>query len=1216
MTISNPIPIVDGSYNSSYFKVDGGVNSLDSTVTGYVPTTNKSIKLNITNIDTDYKYYQIAAMHIISGTGQASTVYTDSNVSITGTTDSYTYTGNIDNLSTIALSDVTVDNQVIEVAKAHAQLDNRLFIANTTSKEYDWASIQRAANLITVKWVSHQVASQDINSGGKGGKYYIDTRSWMRDEIYALGIEGMFGNTNSTPAFHIPGRDTISTTETAAVAETYRTNGNSIEHYRNQVDAGLDWDKQLLSVVATATLNTEVELEDVRHLGFTATTDDIGDGAGVVERWKVYNTATTVDVNDSANVIRSGKMSYYECTGLYPDTKDCDGNFIYPNDGAANTVIRHHKFPDTTYVNHVEMPVGDVTNASIVPMGLELDLTAFLAALPAEVTADILEWRIVKALRTGTNKTVLDKGYTSNSLEWDSVSSPTAITGKYSDIAYYDSPAIYLRGTFLGGSHIKYERTVMGATIARQNYDIPSPNSKHDLAPQYHSWIVYANGTTQTFDQGFGNREIKSSTFVDPASLFLASGDNGIPGIYDTQNGKNIFNSMYNKRRYSIGIEGAFNALPADFLILPYSIAGSLGVIPANFDARGACYYISVKEYNNNAYNDINNLIYYPTTGCAYTSGETIFGGDIFITRFTTDERYTQTFDGTNSNFPTYAERDTGCTLVDAWYESEVNAELRHDDDTKQEYFKSVIPSSDSFSGNPQQDAIFNYFDIPELKIPEEGGPADTEILSFYGYNEDYSAQNELKASFPLSGIFNYCSGCITAAPYRIHYSEKATQEGITDHYKSFLSNNYADIIGSTGSINLVTVERDQLYAMTDKAVYFIPTRPQQLTTGESSIYIGTGEVLSIPAKRLVSPNFAYGGCKHPFSLASTEYGTIYVDEQLGSIFHLTDKLEEISTKGHKQWFKNNLPLSLLKQYKEQTNGDDYPINSTVSNNGVGYSATYDPRYKRYILHKRDYEIIDPVLTTYDTTLDIWYYNGTALSGFDPRYFVNKSWTISFSLQHQAWASYHSYFPRFAFNDENVFYTTKLDGVYSHDGPYQNYYGTKYDHTVDFIINPDPGQTKTFSSLSVISDVSLYDTTTKQFLDIPQSFFDNGIFYNSYQSTGKKSITMLESNPFLVVDNQTNIYAHKIDQSVHINSIRNFITDYTLPIWTSDWTTIQPDYYIDKVPNASALDVTKSLFEYERLKDEWFGARLFFNPTEDYKITTDIVATTTSQSFR
>ena len=84
----------------------------------------------------------------------------------------------------------------------------------------------------------------------------------------------------------------------------------------------------------------------------------------------------------------------------------------------------------------------------------------------------------------------------------------------------------------------------------------------------------------------------------------------------------------------------------------------------------------------------------------------------------------------------------------------------------------------------------------------------------------------------------------------------------------------------------------------------------------------------------------------------------------------------------------------------------------------------------------------------------------------------------------------------------------------------------------------------------------------------------------------------------------------------NINNIRDMVdqTNPEQPIFTTNWTQLQGQYPIDKVPNMNVLNyLTKSQFDMEPLRDNFMACRLQFKPTENYRITTKYL--TNKQTF-
>ncbi len=348
-----------------------------------------------------------------------------------------------------------------------------------------------------------------------------------------------------------------------------------------------------------------------------------------------------------------------------------------------------------------------------------------------------------------------------------------------------------------------------------------------------------------------------------------------------------------------------------------------------------------------------------------------------------------------NGNYQSYSSLDDDL-YFQAFYESEINSELRHEGITADKKYLRKDLSATTVS------------DFIEFMYPHDStqdGNPETALPEFFGYNKDYSTISDEVLQFPLPSTYDYCSLCDSRYPFRIRYSEKSFQDNTLDKYKVFLPNNFRDLPGETLRITNLIVDKDELMAHTPKALYFIPTHPQTLQTNEDSVFLGTGDVLSMPPKRLTSTTYAYGGSSDAFATKTTEFGTFFVDDLSGKVFLFSKGLEEISEYGMRNFFENSLPLS-LNAYFKTLNSTEYPHMSPTHPWGVGYTATYDTRHRRYILHKRDYypRTVNGITPRYNPSTQTWQtyhiFKGQSLYEDVPfgakAWFEDRSFTISY----------------------------------------------------------------------------------------------------------------------------------------------------------------------------------------------------------------------------
>jgi hypothetical protein len=125
---------------------------------------------------------------------------------------------------------------------------------------------------------------------------------------------------------------------------------------------------------------------------------------------------------------------------------------------------------------------------------------------------------------------------------------------------------------------------------------------------------------------------------------------------------------------------------------------------------------------------------------------------------------------------------------------------------------------------------------------------------------------------------------------------------------------------------------------------------------------------------------------------------------------------------GLNKFFTDHLAFELLRYYPEANTDNHY--------DGIGLHGVFDSKYDRVIISKLDY-IPNSKDIKYDVTTREFYIERTlgesvirtVVSVYDPEYFCNKSWTLSFSMNTKSWISFHSYIPNFYIAENNFFYS-------------------------------------------------------------------------------------------------------------------------------------------------------------------------------------------------
>jgi hypothetical protein len=1230
---STTIPIVNGNYSTDYTKIIGGDSGF--------PDTTKSIKIDIENIDLNYAFINIVVGQTIN---QVTSYYKLDRLSIINDTLVYVITTiDTDAAEAVVLDDIIISNNPYDTSKTITQIDNRLIRGGLKSNVVDYSKFQIEANNIQVKYTWEDIPisnSNDDAGSSKSSTYYFDYKSYMRDEIYSLGIVWILKDNTELPVMHIPGRlkNTKSTGLSFPTSDTnIHTRPNNFDGYINK-----GWDSAY--IVASDVSGTNI-LPDFKHFPnteFITGLNPLVPNQKYIERWKAYNTA----FKESNG---SGELAYYESIYDYPNTLNCDGDRIYPEGK-----IRHHKMPDTTLELHYGL--GGVT---IRPLGLVISNIV----PPAEYANDVQGYYIVREKRDLINKTIVDKGIVFRN-------------SYFRIVEFCDEDTL---------TEYQVQNTTYNLHRFKENLQLNPPFGiiiNDGIIPNYSEAdrdcgstgfrdLDGNNDATLSVVENFLQYDDKSQSFHGPVSKFkkqqinanLFKAEKLLIGLItehsDEPVGGSNISRVYNSADYSL-----FSANPSftnrQFKSNPVYIdsdeTAPQGILTRQFlndnqqetlvvetlddldsslftnngyrdtDTTSA-YYGSLKSFSNTIYGQLNTRTYYKVSNClSLDSSITVYGGDTFITKFsfmkTSFNKMCVGQNNTyvNDNGPCGRDESNGISAINSLeknlvtyiVESEINTELRHYDindleNTQNTFYPFYSGTINEFLGIDWNGETGDKNADCGVDPDDEGGgggfapwACDTFMKNLYLYNLDYSKEETTKPYISLDTNYDYCKTCQEEFPNRITYSEQSFQEDRNDNYRLFQANNYRDLPSIHGNLTKLITNNNKLFAITEKTPMVIFTKPYQLQGDQDTLYVGTGEFFAIPPNELISTQYGYGGSTQQWGFKSTEFGVTYIDDVTGKVLMIGENISDIGLQGERNWFEENIPLNFPTQFKELFN-TDYTVPPAFPN-GIGYLITYDPRYKRIIVTKKDYNIIG----------DLESVDNIDFSDVDM--FENVSWTKSYSMLTNSWVSYHSYLPRFYSNDSNNFYSFIDNNIWKHDkNNFQTYYGIKYDHILDYVNNTD-GATKSINTLNYISNVDEYDSVNKEWVDKDLITYDRLNIYTNKQSTGLQPITV-KTSPFASVTT-TGVLASKVESDWKISNIRDYVIDRTINPFTRNWTNLQTDYFIDKVINPLAVSSNKSVFELEDIRDKYCNIRLYFQPEDDLRITTTLIQSNNNISIR
>lgn len=568
-----------------------------------------------------------------------------------------------------------------------------------------------------------------------------------------------------------------------------------------------------------------------------------------------------------------------------------------------------------------------------------------------------------------------------------------------------------------------------------------------------------------------------------------------------------------------------------------------------------------------------------------------------------------------------------GEAYTDLWFESSVNTSLRNHfaTDSSPTYLDSPGRIE---SGNDSQIGTWEFFGFYYTDSNAQRYPmSDLEnhlvnkLLNFdperddnryyigvalgeyYHINPDYMRKNKEKVFFHLPLEYDCCSYCSEVFPHRIHYSEQSFQEELSDNYRIFLPNNYKDIQGETGPITNMFTMSNNLYVHTSEALWNLPRNYQERVTDQIVSFIGTGSYFEVPPQKIVDmDNGLSAGSVSRGATCKTPLGYLFVDSQQPKVYMFNGQsLNCISDKGLKGWFKENM----IKRWDEEHSN---PMNPRYS----GFTSAYDPEKERVLLTYRVTDYEEGFIKR----------DNSDIKGV--RY--GESWTLSFSLLHQSWTSWHSYIPLKLFTISDTLYSLKDGVVWKHGvkGHYQSFYDKVHDHIIEYVSLSSPLVTKIVNHISWQTTASKYIEDFGTFVEDRYSTFDKLVAYNSRQTTGELqlkcrdtgeyNLDYFESQTSNLADNH--VLISKNEKDWFLNDIRDIRIMYEAPIWIKS-NRLDTDEFIDKVLFEPSLDPQKDWTELEAFRDKFMIVRLYFsNPTQDVKLTTNYTIENEQQSFR
>lgn len=484
-----------------------------------------------------------------------------------------------------------------------------------------------------------------------------------------------------------------------------------------------------------------------------------------------------------------------------------------------------------------------------------------------------------------------------------------------------------------------------------------------------------------------------------------------------------------------------------------------------------------------------------------------------------------------------------------------------------------------------------------------------------YFYNKTYSKQNK-------ENYFSSIPPDYTDADKRQYLSHSAIysdpQKEIVDYkhnnwllYKPVsrfdFPKSYGKLISVDGVWNKQVLVRYENFAELYNALTTINT------SSSKAAYLGNSELFkSSPPIDFALTETGYGGgwnkmmikTEIGFFLADLKRGNILLLERGLSMKNISGNLSSFFSKELKFYIKNKFP--------------DFPVDNSFKD--IGLTGTYDNYLKRVLITKRDYKCIDNSIVYKDNKL---YKNNIEVNLEDERYFVNKSFTISYSMDIQNYASFHSYIPNYYIPSLDGFYSgnkensSTLWSHFSNNCLLNNFYNKIEPYIIEYPYSYK-FQDEILQSIKDYSRAYLYDEDNETYIKIDDVFFNQAILYSDEACSGvlelvpkpKASLSEYMKYPKYYNDKKAIIYT-KSDNFYNYNTFWSMIKDKNKAIFIPSK---EPSMF--KELNQNNMNYSKMSFGKAPLRSKNLKVRHILNNTSDYKIISEYQLVESQVSYK
>jgi len=426
--------------------------------------------------------------------------------------------------------------------------------------------------------------------------------------------------------------------------------------------------------------------------------------------------------------------------------------------------------------------------------------------------------------------------------------------------------------------------------------------------------------------------------------------------------------------------------------------------------------------------------------------------------------------------------------------------------------------------------------------------------------------------------------------PYRVARSKSQDPASDALNLRSFPALDFKEQTRTRGSITNLQTYGDKLLIHHQDSL-FITIGNEEVATTTGGVVLGTGDIFRVAPTELVPSEYGFAGSQHIQGCTLTPQGYFFVDVRRRRVFLYDGKINEISNKGMRKWFQDNLDLAPFQSGNE---------NGQITQFQPGVHAEYDPVFNRVLLMIRNNTLKAGESYANSVPANFEAYE-------DNSKIAPKDNVISYSLHTGAWVSLHNLpFNKFAATATKIYgFRTDAQG----GGPLARIFEL-FDSTVSTIsyLATVKNSVKTPAQIDVAfptkesAQWQSFSWHTKAVDHVPTSnnfghydlttTFEKAAVYNDYQCSG--DLTFTKASQVDIANVQQVTLRHNGTRNA-FNGFRDLVNDRTARFLDPDYNFVtaninaNKDWYDQRRFNSThavlrlitTLDTTKRLYLYD-----------------------------------